>query len=70
MGCKECVYSVIEDIDKAYGRCLSIQMDFVLTARMYCYFVSYFSGIQEVFISLQSVLTKPRNEGIIPGVTR
>ena len=41
LGCKECVYGVIEDVDKAYESCLSIQMDFVLTARMYCCFVSY-----------------------------
>ena len=38
LGCKECVYGVIEEIDKAYERCLSIQMDFVLIAKIYCYF--------------------------------
>ena len=32
LGCKE---SVIEDVDKACERYLSIQMDFVLTAKMY-----------------------------------
>ena len=45
LGCKECVYGVIEDVDKAYERCLSIQMDFVLIARIYYYFVSYFSPV-------------------------
>ena len=42
LGCKESVYGVIEEVDKAYERYLSIQMDFVLTARIYCYSVSYF----------------------------
>ena len=42
LGCKESVYGVIEDVDKAYERCLSIQMCFVLTVKIYCYFVSYF----------------------------
>ena len=46
LDCKESVYGVIEDIDKAYERYLSIQMDFVLTAEMYCYFLlAIFSGI-------------------------
>ena len=43
LDCKESVYGVIEDIDKVYERYLSIQMDFVLTAKMYYYFfISYF----------------------------
>ena len=41
LGCKESVYGVIEDVDKAYERCLSIQMGFVLIARIYCYSVNY-----------------------------
>ena len=41
LGCKESVYGVIEDLDKAYERCLSIQMGFVLTARIYYYYVNY-----------------------------
>ena len=34
------------------------------------FLLAIFSSIQEVFIPLQSMLTKPRNEGIMPGVTR
>ena len=41
LGCKECVYGIVEDIDKSYERYLSIQMGFMLTARMYCYSVNY-----------------------------
>ena len=41
LGCKKSVYGVVEDVDKFYERYLSIQMDFVLTARMYCYSVNY-----------------------------
>ena len=41
LGCKESVYGVIDDVDKAYERCLSIQMSFVLTVRIYCHSVDY-----------------------------
>ena len=41
LGCKESVYGVVEDVDKLYERYLSIQMGFVLIARMYCYSVNY-----------------------------
>ena len=41
LGCKESVYGIVEDVDKSYERYLSVQMGFVLTARMYCYSVNY-----------------------------
>ena len=41
LGCKESVYGVIENVEKAYERCLSIQVGFVLTARIHCYSVNY-----------------------------
>ena len=41
LGYKESVYSIVEDINRSYERYLSVQMGFVLTARMYCYCVSY-----------------------------
>ena len=41
LGCKESVYGIVEDINKSYERYLSIQMGFVITARMYCYSVNY-----------------------------
>ena len=41
MGYKECMYGIIEVVGKAYERYLSIQLCFVLTARMYCYSVNY-----------------------------
>ena len=54
LDCKESVYGVIEYVDKAYERYLNIQMDFVLTAKIYCFFLlAIFSGIQEVLIPLQ-----------------
>ena len=41
LGYKESVYSIVEEVDRFYERYLSVQMDFVLTARMYCYYVNY-----------------------------
>ena len=70
LGYKESVYSIVEDVDRFYERYLSVQMGFVLTVRMYCYSVNYSLRYTGGLIPLESVLTKPRNEGIMPGVTR
>ena len=41
LGCKECVYGIVEDVDKSYERYLRIQMGFVILVRMYYYSVNY-----------------------------